>query len=62
VESLTRREFFTSCSRDTLKDILGAWHEFKNEQDKAARLTCEEIAIKFGRKAKNNLLKGGKKE
>jgi hypothetical protein len=50
VKEVTRREFFRSCSRDTLKDVFGAWREFKQEQDNVTRLSCEERTFKFFKK------------
>ena len=57
----SRRDFFTSGSRDMLKDVMRTWHDFSEEKKKEeTKLSCEEAARKvFSRRStgKNSLLK-----
>jgi hypothetical protein len=56
----SRRDFFTSGSKDMLRDVLRAWHGFSEEKRKEeTKLTCAEAARKvFSRTTgKNSLLK-----
>jgi hypothetical protein len=59
LEELTRRQFFTSGSKDVLKDILRSWSNFNEAVKKEAnRLSCDEAAFKvFGKKSGKNFLK-----
>ena len=62
LKGLTRREFFNRYSKETLRDFLSGWHNYNNE---ANRLSCEDVAMRLGRKAQKNLklrdnkMKGG---
>ena len=60
LKAYSRRDFFTSGSRDMMKDVLRAWHNFSEEKKKEeTKLTCTEAARRvFSRTAgKNSLLK-----
>lgn len=60
LKAYSRRDFFTSGSKDMLKDVMRAWHGFSEEKRKEeTKLTCAEAARKvFSRTAgKNSLLK-----
>jgi len=60
VKEYSRRDFLTSGSKDMLKDVLHAWHNFSDEKKKEeTKLSCEEAARKvFSRKTgKSSLLK-----
>jgi hypothetical protein len=51
--NLTRRDFFTSCSKDMLRNAFNAWHDFQDEMQKEAnKLTCDEAAFKLSRYSK----------
>lgn len=49
METLSRREFFRSCSKDMLKDVMRSWHTFSTEVKKTEekKLSCEEAAIEL---------------
>jgi len=58
LKDVTRREFFSELySRDFLSGILGAWYGFNGEVKKANKLSCEEAAMRFGRKATKKISK-----
>jgi hypothetical protein len=60
LKAYSRRDFFTSGSKDMLKDVMRAWHGFSEEKRKEeTKLSCEEAARKiFSRSTgKNSLLK-----
>jgi hypothetical protein len=48
LKEYSRRDFFTSGSKDVLKDVMRAWHNFSEEKKKEeTKLSCEEAAFKF---------------
>jgi hypothetical protein len=48
LDNLTRRDFFTSCSKDMVKDALRTWQTFSKEMKKEeTKLSCEEAAFKY---------------
>ncbi len=48
---LSRRELLKSIfSRDTIKEVYGAWHNFNNEMNDAKRLTGDEAIKEFARR------------
>jgi hypothetical protein len=60
LKEYSRRDFFTSGSKDMLKDVMHAWHNFSEEKKKEeTKLSCEEAARKFFSRhsGKNSLLK-----
>ena len=60
LKAYSRRDFFTSGSKDMLKDVMRAWQGFSEEKRKEeTKLTCAEAARKvFSRNTgKNPLLK-----
>jgi len=60
LKDLTRRDFFTGlCSKDTLKDVFGAWNSFTEALvPEGKSLSCEEAGLELGRKIqKMNLRK-----
>ena len=60
LKEYSRRDFFTSGSKDMLKDVMHAWHNFSEEKKKEeTKLSCEEAARKiFSRNSgKNSLTK-----
>jgi hypothetical protein len=61
LKGYSRRDFFTSGSKDMLKDVMRAWQNFSEEKMKEeTKLSCEEAARKvFSRRniGKNSLLK-----
>ena len=51
LKEYSRRDFFTPGSKDMLKDVMHAWHNFSEEKKKEeTKLSCEEAAIKLFRK------------
>jgi hypothetical protein len=51
VKEYSRRDFFTSGSKDMLKDVVRAWNNFSEAKKKEeTKLSCEEAAIKFFQK------------
>jgi hypothetical protein len=50
---MTRREFFNFCKRDTLRDVFRSWNTFQAEVKESTKLSCEEAAMRFARKAQN---------
>ena len=60
LKEYSRRDFFTSGSKNMLKDVMRAWHNFSEEKEKEeTKLSCEEAARRvFSRKTgKNSLFK-----
>jgi hypothetical protein len=59
VNNLTRRDFFTFCKKDVLKDVFHAYQNCQAEVEKAEpKLSCEGAAIQlFGRKSGKSFLK-----
>ena len=61
LKEYSRRDLFTSGSKDMLKDVMRAWHNFSEEKKKEeTKLSCAEAARKvFSRRStgKNSLLK-----
>jgi len=59
LDSLTRRDFFTSCSKDVVKDAMRTWQTFSKEMKKEeTKLSCEEAAFKlFNKKSGKSFLK-----
>jgi len=50
----TRREFFQDlCSKDTFKNILGAWYGFKNGIKTVPKISCDEAGLRLGRSRKS---------
>lgn len=49
VREYSRRDFFTSGSRDMLKGVVRAWHTFNEEKEKEeeTKLTCDVAAIQL---------------
>ena len=62
LKECSRRDFFTSGSRDMLKDVMRAWHNFSEEKKKEeTKLSCDEAAIQlFCKKSGKNSLKNQK--
>jgi hypothetical protein len=56
---LSRREFFTFCKKDVLKDVVRAYGNYSTELKKAEpRPSCEEVAFQlFGKKSGKSFLK-----
>ena len=56
---LSRREFFTFCKKDVLKDVVHAYSIYSSELKKAEpRPSCEEVAFQlFGKKSGKSFLK-----
>jgi hypothetical protein len=63
VKEYSRRDFFTSGSKDMLKDVVRAWSNFSEEKKKEeTKLSCDEAAFKvFSRKSGNSFLKKNNK-
>ena len=59
LKEYSRRDFFTSGSKDMLKDVMRAWHNFSEEKEKEeTKLSCNEAAFKFfNKKPGKNFLK-----
>jgi hypothetical protein len=59
LKEYSRRDFFTSGSKDMLKDVMRTWHNFSEEKKKEeTKLSCEEAAFKlFNRRSGKNFLK-----
>ncbi|MDQ7787547.1 MAG: hypothetical protein RDU01_08055 [Thermodesulfovibrionales bacterium] len=60
LKEYSRRDFFTSGSKDMLKDVMHAWQNFSEEKKKEeTKLSCEEAARKFFSRntGKNSLFK-----
>jgi hypothetical protein len=59
LNNLTRRDFFTFCKKDLLKDVAHACKHFQSEVKKAEpKLSCEDLAIEFfGKKSGKSFLK-----
>ena len=60
LKEYSRRDFFTSGSKDVLKDAMRAWHNFSEEKKKEeTKLSCHEAARKIflRNSGKNSLLK-----
>jgi len=59
LKEYSRRDFFRSGSRDMLKDVMRAWHNFSEEKTKEeTKLSCEEAARKiFSKNSGINSLK-----
>lgn len=60
LKEYSRRDFFTSGSKDMLKDVVRAWNGFNEEKKKEeTKLSCQEAAKKFFSRStgKNSLLK-----
>jgi len=60
LKDLTRRDFFTGlCSKDTLKEVFGAWNSFtEGFASEKKNLSCEDAGLELGRKIqKMNLRK-----
>jgi hypothetical protein len=55
LKEYSRRDFFTSGSKDMLKDVVRAWQNFSEEKTKEeTKLSCDEAARKiFSRKSGN---------
>ena len=55
---LSRREFFTFCKKDVLKDVVHAYSNYSTELKKAEpRPSCEEVAFQlFGKKSGKSFL------
>jgi len=55
---LSRREFFTFCKKDVLKDVVRAYGNYSTEIKKAEpRPSCEEVAFQlFGKKSGKSFL------
>ena len=48
LKEYSRRDFFASGSKDMLKDVMRAWHNFSEEKKKEeTKLSCNEAAFKF---------------
>lgn len=68
---ITRRKFFQDlCTKDTFKNILGAWYGFNTGIENAPKLSCDEAGHRLGRSRKSedrrnsldiNEMKGGRK-
>ena len=58
LKEYSRRDFFTSGSKDLLKDVMHAWHNFSEEKKKEeTKLSCDEAAFKFfNKKSGKNFL------
>lgn len=53
LKDLSRRDFFSQlCSKDTVKDIFGAWHNFNKEINKTKTISCEDAGLIFSKKVK----------
>ena len=51
VKEYSRRDFFTAGSKDMLKDVVRAWHNFSEEKKKEeTKLSCNEAALRIFRK------------
>jgi hypothetical protein len=59
LSTLTRREFFTFCKKDVLKDVVHGYKAFNAEVKKAEpKLSCEDLAFQFfGKKSGKRFLK-----
>lgn len=59
MNNLTRREFFSFCKKDVLKDVVQACTNFQAEVKKAEpKLSCEDVAFQlFGKKSGTKSLK-----
>jgi hypothetical protein len=58
LDQLSRRDFFTFCKKDVLKDVVHACNNFNAEVKKAEpKPTCEELAFQlFGKKSGKSFL------
>lgn len=53
LKAYTRREFFNEvCSKDSIKEIFGAWYTFKKEANKTKEISCDEAGLRLSRKSK----------
>jgi len=51
LKDVTRREFFSDlCSKDSLKNIFGAWHGFNQEVKKPNIVSCDEAGKMLAKK------------
>jgi len=59
LKELSRRDFFTFCKKDVLKDVANAYSNFNAEVKKAEpKLSCEDLAFQlFGKKSGKSFLK-----
>ena len=58
MKNLSRREFFTFCKKDVLKDAVHTWHNFNSEMKKQEELPFEEEMFKiFGKQSGKRFLK-----
>ena len=59
MKELSRREFFTFCKKDVLKDVVYAYSNYSTEMKKAEpKPSCEEVAFQlFGKKSGKSFLK-----
>jgi len=64
LKDLTRRDFFTGlCSKDTLKEVFGAWNSFTVAfVPEEKTLSCEEAGLELGRKIRKMNLMNLKKD
>jgi len=58
LKEYSRRDFFTSGSKDMLKDVMQAWHGFSEEKKKEeTRLSCNDAALKvFANNSGKNIM------
>jgi hypothetical protein len=58
LKELSRRDFFTFCKKDVLKDVAHAYSNFSTEVKKAEpKPSCENIAFQlFGKKSGKSFL------
>lgn len=61
LKDISRREFFSVCSRDNLKHIFGAMKGFEEGVKEKTRRSCDEVGKMFfqSRTKKMNLRKEG---
>jgi hypothetical protein len=59
LKELSRREFFTFCKKDVMKDVVHACSNFNAEVKKAEpKPSCEDLAVQFfGKKSGKSFLK-----
>jgi hypothetical protein len=50
VDSLSRRDFLTACTKENLKHVFRAFHEMKEGEKETSRRSCDEAAKMFFKK------------
>lgn len=56
MRSVTRREFFNHVyTKDFWSGIFGLYYGFDEEYNKTEKLSCEDVGMMLGMKAKRNL-------